>query len=335
MRFFTAHLQHNLVIEMTANPPEPHAHIPIPEIDVVVCIITLKRLHGLERLLNSLRKLTFEAVDAPRWCVVVVDNDELESAKAVVDAASATFPVPILYGVEPQKGIAAARNRAISLAPACQFIAFIDDDETADPTWLDQLLRVQKIYQADIVTGPVLADFEAQPPKWILRGNLFNRRRLPTGTKVHFAATHNTLIKYEWTQTIEGPFDMRFNLTGGSDSLFSRQVIQQGGRVVWADEALVTEFNPASRMTPAWLLQRSFRIAYTTSLIEKQLYSFWVVLLRLVKACYHLLLGVLLLLPLLIIYGFAGIIKALQRAARGAGALFALLGGRYEEYAQR
>jgi len=317
------------------NTPEIIGNAPRPKLDVAVCIITLKRLPGLERLLTSLRDLTFSESPSPSWCVVVVDNDAQGSAQPSVDEISKTFPVPIIYGVEPHKGIAAARNKAISLAPACQFIAFIDDDEVAHPGWLDQLLQVQKSHQADIVTGPVLPDFEAQPPRWILRGKFFNRRRLPTGAQVHFAATHNTLVKYEWTQKLDGPFDMRFNLTGGSDSHFSRRVIQGGGKVIWADKALVTEYNPAGRMRAAWLLQRAFRIAYTTTLIEKHLYSIWVVLLRLVKAVYHLFLGLVLILPLFIIYGYAGIIKALQRIARGAGALFALLGGHYEEYAQR
>ena len=324
---------------MNAMMPENQAsqsNTPSPdELDVAVCIITYKRLNGLQRLLASLRELNFEASPAPAWCVVVVDNDANASAKNIVDGIRQDFPVPIIYGVEPLQGIAAARNKAVRLAPPCDFIAFIDDDEVAHTYWLDQLLLVQKKHQADIVTGPVLPDFEEEPPKWIRRGKFFNRRRLKTGSKVHFAATHNTLVKYQWTQKIDGPFDMDFNLTGGSDSHFSRRVIQQGGKVVWADEALVTEFNPPARMTISWLLQRAFRIAYTTTLIEKQLYSVFVVLLRLVKAVYHILLGLFLIIPLMLYYGYAGIIKALQRVARGAGALYALSGRRYEEYAQR
>jgi glycosyltransferase involved in cell wall biosynthesis len=302
---------------------------------VVICIITFHRLHGLQRLLESLKELTFEVVERPDWQVVVVDNDAQASASEIVDQIRMRFPVSILYGVEPCQGIAAARNQAIRLAPECDFIAFIDDDEVAHPAWLDQLLRVQKDYQADIVTGPVLPDFEEPPPTWIIRGHFFNRRRLKTGTQVHFAATHNILVKYVWTQKLDGPFDMRFNLTGGSDSHFSRRVIQGGGKVVWADEAIVTEYNPPNRVKAGWLLQRSFRIAYTTTLIEKLLYSFFIILLRFIKAIYHIFLGFVLLIPLMLYYGYAGIIKALQRAARGAGALFALFGGRYEEYAKK
>lgn len=318
---------------MTGQQPTT-SDITNSDLDVVVCIITFQRPNGLKRLLDSLSKLDFLAMEPPAWGIVVVDNDAKSSAQDIVDAIRVDFPVPIIYGVEPQQGIASARNKALSLAPACDFIAFIDDDEVAEPNWLDQLLLTQKAYQADIVTGPVLPDYEEAPPRWIIRGGFFNRRRLTTGTSVHFAATHNTLVKYEWTQNIDGPFDVRFNLTGGSDSHFSRRVIQQGGEIIWADEAIVREYNPPNRMSVSWLLQRSFRIAFTTAVIEKDLYSVFVVLLRLIKAVYHIILGFVLIIPLLIYYGYAGIIKALQRVARGVGALYGLLGGQYEEYAR-
>lgn len=320
---------------MMQNQQDANSQSTHQQSKVVICIITFHRLKGLQRLLESIQQLTFKDTEPPDWGVVVVDNDAEASARTLVDQFRTSFPVPILYGVEPCQGIAAARNQAVSLAPECDFIAFIDDDETADPYWLDQLLLVQKTYQADIVTGQVLPDFEETPPKWIIRGGFFNRRRLKTGTQVHFAATHNTLVKYAWTQKLDGPFDMRFNLTGGSDSHFSRRVIQGGGKVVWADEAIVTEYNPPNRVKTSWLLQRSFRIAYTTTLIEKLLYSFFIVLLRFIKAIYHILLGFVLIIPLSLVYGYAGVIKALQRAARGAGALYALFGGHYEEYAKK
>jgi glycosyltransferase involved in cell wall biosynthesis len=317
------------------NQPENDRDTHNSPLSVVVCIITYRRLHGLQRLLESLQYLTFIEVETPTWQVVVVDNDREAPAQRLVEEIRETFPVPIIYGVEPVQGIASARNKAIELAPTCDFVAFIDDDEAADPLWLDQLLHVQRLYQADIVTGPVLPDFEKAPPEWVLRGRMFDRPRLPTGTQRHFAATHNTLVKYAWTQKLDGPFDLRFNLTGGSDSHFSRRVIQKGGQVIWADEAIVREYNPPKRMTATWLLQRSFRIAYNTALHEKELYSFFVVMLRFIKAIYHLLLGVLLIIPLFIYFGYAGIIKGLQRSARGLGALYGLFGGHYEEYAKK
>lgn len=302
---------------------------------VSVCIITFKRPKGLQRLLDSLRHLTFSDEVPPKWQVVIVDNDKNGSARAIVEQVRESFPVSIRYGIEPVQGIASARNKSVELATGCDFLAFIDDDEVADPFWLDVLLEVQNRFEADIVTGPVLPEFEELPPDWIKRGNFFARRRLSTGTEVHYAATHNMLIKSVWAHKINGPFDMKFNLTGGSDSHFSRKVICQGGKVVWAEEAIVKEFNPPERVKESWLLQRSFRLAYTTTLIEKELYSILIVSLRLIKAFYNMGTGIIVLIPFFIYYGYAGIIKAFQLVARGAGAIYGLLGGRYHEYARK
>jgi hypothetical protein len=67
----------------------------------------------------------------------------------------------------------------------------------------------------------------------------------------------------------------------------------------------------------------------------KDLTAVFVVLLRLIKAVDHIQVGFAVLIPFFLIFGFAGVIKALQRVGRGAGAVYALLGRRYEEYAQR
>jgi succinoglycan biosynthesis protein ExoM len=301
---------------------------------IVVGIITYQRPEGLQRLLESLRQLSFTNEQPPTWQVVVVDNDPAAPARTLVAQIGEAFPVPIRYGVEPIQGIASARNKVVTLAPPCDFIAFIDDDEVADPHWLDQLLAVQQETQADIVTGPVIPLYEAVPPRWIVRGGFFDRRRLPTGSSVHFAASNNILVKSEWLRTLPGPFDMRFNLTGGSDSHFSRRVIQHGGKVIWADEAIVKEYNPPNRLMVSWILQRAFRIAFTTTLIEKDLYSFYIVFMRFLKACYNFFLGFVLFIPFVVYYGYPGIIKSLQKMARSAGAIYALFGGHYEEYSR-
>ena len=50
------------------------------------------------------------------------------------------------YAVEPERNIALARNRALSLARG-EKLAFIDDDEMASPFWLSTLLAAEKRYR--------------------------------------------------------------------------------------------------------------------------------------------------------------------------------------------
>ena len=162
---------------------------------VAVCVITYRRPEGLRRALDALAALTFDGA-APEVRVIVVDNDEEESGKAVCDAAR--LPWPMEYAVEPRPGIPFARNRCIEVArPHADWIGFVDDDEEPAPGWLAELLRVQAAHEADVVAGPVLARFGGEVPAWALKGRLFDRLRYTTGTVRDRAFTGNVLFRAE------------------------------------------------------------------------------------------------------------------------------------------
>ncbi len=116
---------------------------------------------------------------------------------------------------------------------------------------------MHRLTGAEIVTGPVLARYEAEPPEWVLRGRFFEKRRLPTGTPLHFARTSNVLISSRVDDPAERPFPEAFALNGGDDTYFFKRAHMEGHRIVWSDEARVLEWAPASRMTVPWLLGAS------------------------------------------------------------------------------
>lgn len=104
---------------------------------VGVCVITYKRPKGLHRCLQSLQLLQFRLSSTPHISIFVVDNDPSASAQPIVQQLQTLSKWPITYDVEPTRGISYARNRAVSLAKDCDFIAFIDDDEYATPSgWM-------------------------------------------------------------------------------------------------------------------------------------------------------------------------------------------------------
>ncbi|UCC32144.1 MAG: glycosyltransferase family 2 protein, partial [Phycisphaerales bacterium] len=111
---------------------------------VAVCVITCRRPEGLQRLLRALNALTFRG-DPPDIEVIVVDNDADTSAASVCDLLRRDLNWPLRYEVEPQRGIPFARNRAVACAAdTADFVSFIDDDEVPQPSWLDELLAVQR-----------------------------------------------------------------------------------------------------------------------------------------------------------------------------------------------
>jgi succinoglycan biosynthesis protein ExoM len=306
----------------------------LPErISVAVCIATFRRPRGLTRLLDSLCSLEFPAGNAPAWRIVVVENDASMPNRDRIEAARAAFRVPLIHGVEPVRGIASARNRAVLLAGDVDFIAFIDDDEMVDCRWLDELLQAQRRYDADVVNGPVLARFDEPPPTWILRGRFFDRAHHPTGSQIQYANTGNVLVKAHWLQSVERPFAEALNLSGGSDTLFFSQIRQRGAQMVWCDEAIVEECIPPSRAKAGWILTRAFRLGIGISTVERMLRSSVIALLiRASKGVVHIVLGLLLVVPSAAAGGLGGILRSLLNVSRGAGEIVGLFGGRYWEY---
>lgn len=199
------------------------------------------------------------AADLPTT-VLVIDNDPEASARPIVERLASTLrPGLVRYVQEPKPGIAAARNRALAEAASSALLVFIDDDEVPSERWLEQLVDLQRSSGAAAVVGPVISEYEHEPEPWIEAGKFFNRRRLATGTRLDVAATNNLLLDLRQVRALRLAFDERFGLSGGSDTLFTRQLIQRGGLMLWCDEAVVVDRVPASRLTRGWVLRRALR----------------------------------------------------------------------------
>lgn len=227
---------------------------------VVVAVLTYRRPDDLAALLPLLIEQT-RAVPC-RASVLVVDNDSEGGAREQITALASG---EVRYVHEPTPGIAAARNRALDEAGDAGLLVFIDDDERPTPEWLARLLDTYWRGQPAAVVGPVVSRYEVEPGPWITAGRLFDRRRLATGTSVDVAATNNLLLDLAQQRRLGPRFDLRFGLSGGSDTLFTRALVRAGGRIVWCDEAVVIDIVPAGRVTRSWVLRRALRSGNTWS----------------------------------------------------------------------
>ncbi len=300
---------------------------------VAICVATYRRLQGLNRLLESLSCLRFQKHGEPSITVIIVDNDASGTARSVVEPWKIKLPWPLIYDIESRRGISFARNRLVSLSKDTDFIAFIDDDEVADANWLDELLRVQKRYQADVVTGPVLPRFQFDPPAWAVKGRFFERPRRATGTLLRFSATGNVLIKRGLLSQLEGPFVEHLALQGGEDTLMFRKLHEQlGARIVWANDAIAEELVPKSRATPKWLFQRAYSNGNALAFCERYFShsNSWIVM-RGVKGMGRIAQGTLLLVTAPFI-GREATIRAICFICHGAGSINGIFGNAYAEY---
>src|SRR5579863_4056039 len=105
-------------------------------VDTSVVIPTYRRPEDLARAIGSV--LAQAGVSASVE-IVVVDNDPDGSAQPTVEAIAARSGLPIRYVHERRPGISHARNTGVAQA-AGRYLAFLDDDEVADPHWLAPFL---------------------------------------------------------------------------------------------------------------------------------------------------------------------------------------------------
>lgn len=283
----------------------------------------------LQQLLNGIAKLKFVKVGVPEITVIVVDNDSSESAREV--CRSAVLPWRLKYVLETKRGIAEARNRALKEIGDAAFVAFIDDDEVPDKAWLDELLSAQAEFTADTVAGPVYPSFTDGVPAWIKREGFFERPTHFNGESLHWCATNNTLVARKVFDRIGG-FDDRFQLTGGEDVQFFKRVRLAGLKIVWCEEAFVSETISIDRANLGSLLRRAYRSGNCYSLVECSLDGrLFARFVRLFKGCGRILQGSVNACASLFT-GRAALVRALQNIYLGVGMITGLAGLSYQAY---
>lgn len=299
---------------------------------VSVCAATYKRPDMLRELLESLNKLEFNSIPTPAIEVIIVDNDSTGSAKSTIEAIEPSFKWPLKYFVEPNQGVTYARNRCIAeTAIDSDFIAMLDDDETTTPQWLEELLISQKKFNAEIVTGPVLAVFKEgqQVPDWMRSGDFHSYPRHATGKEMETAFTNNVMFSTQLTKNLKEDgqlFDHRFAQTGAEDAYLFSCLRKQGHRIVWADDALLYESLAEKRLSLGWILNRGFWSWSVHSLIESELDpSLKTQSIRTIKGLGLIFIGIISIGPSILL-GKAMMARSLLRIYRGTGTLSGLLG---------
>src|SRR5437588_1469690 len=219
-----------------------------------VCICTYKRPQFLNRLLEELScQITSELFT---YSLVIVDNDSLRSAEAVVSEFTAVSALAMKYCVESRQNIALARNKAIENAHG-DFIAFIDDDEFPTKCWLLSLFKALNEHKADGVLGPVKPYFEVQPPAWVVKGKFYERPTYPTGFVINWkkGRTGNVRLKRSVLTGHAQLFRPEFRT--GEDQDFFRRLIQKGHTFIWCNEAEAYEVVPPARWNRTFILRRA------------------------------------------------------------------------------
>lgn len=226
-------------------------------VDVGVCTF---RRPAVTDTLASLGRLKLPA--GVRLRVIVADNDAEAEAEARVRAAAAAHSLDLAYVHAPARNICIARNACLDAAQG-DWIAFLDDDETATSGWLAALLAEAGRGGWDAVLGPVKAVYGPEAPGWLAAGDFHSTGPVRTGGRILKGYAGNVLIRRGAIEARGLRFDLSLGRQGGEDDDFFYRLTDSGGTIGFAPEALAFEPVPSARASLGWLLRRSFRTGQT------------------------------------------------------------------------
>lgn len=129
------------------------------DVSVIICAYTEERWHDLVAAVESLHAQS----QPPREIIVVVDHNP-----RLLERVQAELPNVVAVANREVRGLSGARNSGITVARGA-FLAFLDDDATAEPDWLSRLCRCFEHPEVLGVGGTVVPAWEGKAPRWFPR----------------------------------------------------------------------------------------------------------------------------------------------------------------------
>jgi succinoglycan biosynthesis protein ExoM len=239
-------------------------HKQSDDMTYVIGCVSYNRPQELLRLLRSLEKLETSLTPT----IIIIDNQG-ESGQASITVRqiqSIGYRFPIRLVGESHKGVAEARNKLLHEAfevTQADFLAVIDDDETVDKNWFENLVKAQGLCKADIVGGRVAPQFEETPPNWVHHLDIYYADKgKPSGLTDMIWGVGNCLISHRVYNGLSQKylFDVRLSTTGGEDDDYFMRLHEVGYIFSYCREAVSYEWFSSDRVTLSWAIKRSFRI---------------------------------------------------------------------------
>lgn len=210
--------------------------------------------------------------------MIIVDNNSTDGTREIADEFSITYP-NFRIVQEKKQGLSHARNRGY-LESRGEFVAYIDDDATADKDWVKRIVQAFEsvLPHSSAVGGRILPYYLSEKPDWFLdtyelrtwgenRGFL-QLPRAPYGfSGSNMSFPKMILEKY-------GGFHQSFGMEGSrmrfgeEAALFYR--IYQDLPYFWYDPEIKVEHLVPERNMKVWYrLKRTFMIGVSSARIER------------------------------------------------------------------
>jgi glycosyltransferase involved in cell wall biosynthesis len=198
------------------------------------------------------------------WEVLVVDNNSRDQTHEVVADFCGRYPGRFRYLLESQPGKSYALNRGIAEAQG-EVLAFLDDDVTVEPMWLQKLTAGLLKGEWTGCGGRILPEWSCPPPRWLPDGGQHPLAPLavfdlglaagllaepPFGTNMAFRKV--LFAKYGGFRTDLGPrpgSEIR-----SEDTEFGGRLLAAGERLWYEPSAIVYHPVPQNRLRKEYFL---------------------------------------------------------------------------------
>lgn len=238
-------------------------------------IVTLPTFRRPEQVVATLDSLARQETARP-FAVIVMENDDegrqgAEAAMRRLDAGD----LPGVVIIAHERGNCSAYNAgwltAMLAFPNFRHLLVIDDDELADPLWLDTMIDGCERFDADIVGGPQVPVFDAGGDARFASHPVFAAPYAQSGPVPALYSSGNLAIRRRVLEAMGPPYlDLKFNFMGGGDSDFLSRSAQNGFKLAWSAEGRVLETVPARRLEAGWVRARSLRNGVISTLVERK-----------------------------------------------------------------
>jgi glycosyltransferase involved in cell wall biosynthesis len=231
---------------------------------ITVILCTYNRAGSLAKALESVAASKLPA--SVNWEVLVVDNNSSDQTRQVVEDFPQRYPGRFRYLFEPQQGLCNARNAGILNARG-EILAFMDDDVTVEPTWLQNLTAALHEGQWAGAGGRTLPSLTCPLPSWLSIKEPYNLGgalgalydigeepvelyRAPYGTNMAFRKS--VFEKYGGFRTNLGRCGD--SMLSNEDTEFGRRLMAAGERLRYEPSAIVYHEVPKERLRKQYFL---------------------------------------------------------------------------------
>jgi GT2 family glycosyltransferase len=230
-----------------------------PTISVNICVYDPGGL--LEGVLDCMTRqethgrFTFE--------IVVIDDDPSGSTAHCVATFASSSPVPIRYVEAEGKGVSHARNTGVENSYGT-WIAWFDQDQSAEPNWLPELYSIACETGADWVDGPrdlLLTDDQKSRLNDFLKaclGEISEGNIVHQNVRRYASCTGNALVRKSVFETVGG-FDESI-IDGWEDWDYMRRLRAQGFTSWYSPRAIVHHIVPPARLERGFFLWHAARV---------------------------------------------------------------------------